>query len=56
MGKPCGDGDLAEEALRTERGRELGPEPLEGDPAVVFEVVGEVHRAIPPAPSSRTRR
>ena len=34
--------DLAEEALGAEDGRELGAEDLEGDLAVVLQVVGQV--------------
>jgi hypothetical protein len=37
-----GDGDLAGEALGAEGGGELGAEDLEGDPAVVLQVLGEV--------------
>ena len=36
--------DLAEEALGAERGGELGAEHLDGDLAVVLQVVGEVDR------------
>ena len=39
-----GGGDLAQEALGAERGGELGAEDLDGDLAVVLEVVGEVDR------------
>ncbi len=37
-----GDFDLFQEPLGTEDGGELGPEDLEGDLAVMFEVLGEI--------------
>ena len=42
MLQPGGELDLAQEALRAERGGELGVEHLERDRAVVLEVVGEI--------------
>ena len=42
MGEPGGEPDLALEALGAECGGELGAEDLDGDVAVVLEVVGEV--------------
>ena len=42
--------DLAQEALGAERGGELGAEHLEGDLAVVLEVVGQVDRGHAAAP------
>ena len=41
MLEPGGEADLAEEALGAEGGGELGVEDLEGDGAVVLEVLGE---------------
>ena len=45
-----GGPDLALEALRTERGSQLGMQHLQRDRAVVPEIVGEIHRghATPP--------
>jgi hypothetical protein len=40
--EPGGEADLALEALGAERGRELRQEDLEGDWAVVPEVLGQV--------------
>ena len=48
--EPGGEADLALEALRPERGGELGVEDLQGDGAVMLEVVGEIdgrHAAAP---------
>ena len=56
MLEPGGDPDLAQEALGAERGAELGVQDLERDRAVVLEIVGEVDVAMPPRPSSRSRR
>ena len=46
-----GDGlDLAQEPLGADHGRELGPQHLDGDLAVVLEVVREIdrgHAALP---------
>ena len=56
MVEPGGDLDLAEEALGSERVGELGSQDLEGHPAVVPEVVGEIHRGHPAPPSSRSIR
>ena len=39
-----GDLDLAGEPLGTERGRQLRPKNLHRHPAVVLQVLGEVHR------------
>ena len=39
-----GDPDLAEEALRPERRRQLGPQNLDGHLAVMLEILGEVDR------------
>ena len=50
MLQPGRDLDLPEEALRTERRRELGVEHLDRDHAVVLEVTGEVYRGHTPAP------
>ena len=44
MLEPGGEADLAEEALGAEGGGELGVEDLEGDVAVVLEVLGEEDR------------
>jgi hypothetical protein len=44
MGEPSGELDLAEEAVGTEDGGQLGPKDLEGDRAVVLEVLGEIDR------------
>ena len=41
MGEPGGELDLAEEPFGADGGREVGPEDLEGDLAVVAQVVGE---------------
>jgi hypothetical protein len=51
--QPGGDGDLAAEALGAEGGGELGAEDLEGDSAVMLQVLGEVdggHAALPELP------
>ena len=42
MLEPSGRPDLAQETLRTEGGTEVGVEDLEGDRAVVLEVVREI--------------
>jgi hypothetical protein len=50
MLEPGGEADLALEAVGPERGGELGEEELEGDGAVVAEVLGQVddgHAAAP---------
>lgn len=39
--------DFLQESLGTDDGRRLGPEDLHGDFAVVFEVLGQVHRSDP---------
>ena len=44
MIEPRGDRDLAQEAIAGERPGEVGPEHLDGDLPVVFEVVREVDR------------
>ena len=44
MAEPGSDLDLAQKALVTEGRGQLGPQHLEGDPAVVPDVVREVHR------------
>jgi hypothetical protein len=41
------DLDLAEEALTTERRRELGTQHLQGDLTIEFLVLGEVHHSHP---------
>ena len=41
---------LQQEAIPAEGGANLGPEHLEGDPAAVFQVFGEIDRGHP-APS-----
>ena len=51
-----GGADLAEEALTAERGTKVGVQHLDGDVAVVLQVMCKVTVAIPPAPSSRSRR
>jgi hypothetical protein len=43
MVQPGGQRDLMEESLPTEDRGQLGPEYLDGDFAVVFEVAREVH-------------
>src|SRR5213079_2920177 len=43
------DFDLAEEPLRTERGSELGLQHLDGDLAMVLQVLGEIDRRHPAA-------
>ena len=43
VGETGGELDLAEEPLGADRGREVGPEDLEGDLAVVAEVLGQEH-------------
>ena len=43
MGETGGELDLAEEPVGADRGREVGPEDLEGDLAVVAEVLGQEH-------------
>ena len=50
MGEAARDGDLAQEALRAERLRQLGAEDLQRDRTVVSPVVGEVHRRPSAAP------
>jgi hypothetical protein len=45
MLEPGGGADLPEEPLRAQCGAELGVEDLEGDQAIVLEVVGEVDRS-----------
>ena len=47
--QPGGEPDLAQEALRAERGGELGVQHLERDLAVVLEVVREIDRGHAPA-------
>ena len=42
--QPGGDFDLPEEPLGAEQVCQLGPEDLQGDEAVVFEVAGEIDR------------
>ena len=49
MLQPGGDADLLEEPVRSEGGGEVGAEDLQGDLAVVAEVVGEVHCGHPAA-------
>ena len=44
MGEAGGGGDLAEEPIRADAGGEPRAEHLQGDPAVVAEVVGQVDR------------
>ena len=44
MAEVGGGLDLAEEALGAERRRQLGPQHLDGDLAVVLEVLGEIDR------------
>ncbi len=39
-----GDLDFREEAFGTERGGELGPQDLDGDVAIVLEVLREIDR------------
>ena len=48
--------DLAEKAIGAECGAEVGMEDLDGDVAVMPEVVGEEAVAMPPAPISRSMR
>ena len=48
--------DLAQEALRAERGGELGVEHLERDRPVVLEIVGEVDRGHAAAPELALER
>ena len=43
VGETGGELDLAEEPVGADRGREVGPEDLEGDLAVVAEVLGQEH-------------
>jgi hypothetical protein len=43
------DLDLAVEALRAERGSELGEQDLEGDGSLVLQVLGQEYRGHPPA-------
>jgi hypothetical protein len=45
--QPRRGADLGEESLAAERGTKVGVEDLDGDVAVVAEVVGEVHRRHP---------
>ena len=52
--EPTADPDLAPKALGAEGRRELGVQHLERDRAVVPEVLREVHRRHPAAPSSRS--
>ena len=49
MGELGGDLDFPQKALGAEHGGELRPEHLDGDLAMVFEVVGEVDRGHSPA-------
>jgi hypothetical protein len=44
MLEPCGHLDLAQDPLGAEIGRDLGPQDLYGDLAVVLRVLREVHR------------
>jgi hypothetical protein len=44
MGEPSGELDLAEEAVGTEDGGQLGTEDLETDGTMVFEVGGQIDR------------
>ena len=43
MGQPGRDLDLAQEPLRPERRRELGPQDLDRDRAVVLQILGQVY-------------
>jgi hypothetical protein len=43
MRQPRGDLDLTQEPLRTQRGSELGSQHLEGDLALMPEVLGKIH-------------
>jgi hypothetical protein len=48
--RPCGEPDLAQEALGPDRVRQLGVQHLEGDLALVLEVASEMdggHAAAP---------
>ena len=49
MVEPCRDLDLAQEALVAERRGKLGLQDLEGDGAVVLEVLGQIDRGHPAA-------
>ena len=50
VGEPRRDADLAQEALRAERGRQGRVEDLDRDLAAVLAVLGEIHRRHPAAP------
>jgi hypothetical protein len=52
--EPSRDLDLAKEPLGAKGGGDGGLHHLEGDAAIMLEVVGEVTAAIPPRPSSRS--
>ena len=39
-----GNRDLAQEPLRAQRGRDLGPQHLQRDGPIVLLIVGEIHR------------
>jgi hypothetical protein len=56
MLEPGGEADLALEALRAEYSGQLGVQDLEGDGAVVLEIVREVNGRHPAAPEPRSRR
>ena len=56
MGEAGGEGDLPEEPLAAEYRRELGPQDLEGDPAVMLEILGKIHRRHAPAPELALER
>ncbi len=43
--EPCGDFDLTEKAVGTEPRGKLGTEDLDGDPAVVLQILGQVYGA-----------
>ena len=43
MLQPGRDLDFPKEAFRAHRGRQLGTQDLQGDLAVVLEVLGEIH-------------
>ena len=45
MLEPGGDFDLTEEAVGAEPRGEVGAEDLDGDPAVVLEILGQVDGA-----------
>lgn len=50
MRAACGESDLANEALASQRVGDVGAQHLDGHVAVVSQLPGPVDRSMPPAP------